>query len=169
MLGMLLRLQTTPKSLAAQTQHHLTGGAGFQILSVLTSKVWPNFTWQDAVCCLIQKIALLAEEAVSLGEALWWQWGEPGNRGWWVMDAESTASACCLRCAADGPRRCSARCPLFLVCCPRLQSCGNRRRTFGGFVLALLGAVGFFRQSLAICWIVFLAAWLVGVGHNSGT
>lgn len=43
-------------------------GAGFQALSVLTSKLRPNFTWQDVVFCLIQKkIVLLAEEAASLG------------------------------------------------------------------------------------------------------
>lgn len=93
--------------------------------------------------------------------ALWWQRGELGNRGWWVMDTESMATTCCMCCGADGPPHCSAWYPSFLICCPSPRSCRSRRRTFGVFVLPSPCVVGFLRQSLAICWIVFHTAWFV--------
>lgn len=148
-------------SLEAARQHCLIEGAGFQILSVLTSKLWPNFTWQDVVFCLIQKNCSFGRGSGLTWDALWRQWGELGNRGWWVMDTECAARACCLCCGADGPPHCSARCPSFLICCPSPQSRRSRRRTFGVFVLPSPGVVGFLRRSLAICWIVFRTAWFV--------
>lgn len=40
----------------------------FQTLSVLTSALWPDFTWQDVAFCLIHKIhVVLAEEAALPG------------------------------------------------------------------------------------------------------
>lgn len=46
---------TASNSLEAEIQHCPIGGAWFHILSVLTSRPWPSFTWQDVVFCLIQK------------------------------------------------------------------------------------------------------------------
>lgn len=34
-----------------EPQHGLIGGAGFQILSALTSRLWPDFTWQRVQFC----------------------------------------------------------------------------------------------------------------------
>lgn len=89
-------LQMDSKSFKAGKQLCRIGGAGFQILSVLTSKLWPNFTWQNAVFCLIQKIALLAEEAVSRGmqcDDNEGNWGTEGG-GWWIPRARLECAAC---------------------------------------------------------------------------
>ena len=114
-----------------------------------------------AGCCVLahpkkKKIALLAEEAASLGMHCD---DNEGNRGCWVMDTESAARWPRVCWGADGPPRCSARCPSSLICHPSPQS--HRRRTFGVFVLPSPGVMGFLRQSLAICWIVFHTAWCV--------
>lgn len=85
----------------------------FQILSVLASKLWPNFTWQGVVFCLILT-----------WDVLWWQWREPGNRGWWVMDTKCTASAGCLCFGADGPPHCSLHVPRSSSAVPVLRATG---------------------------------------------
>lgn len=43
--------QQPSNSPGGEPQHGLIGGAGFQILSALTSRLWPDFTWQPVQFC----------------------------------------------------------------------------------------------------------------------
>lgn len=65
-----------------------------------------------------------------------------------MAGTESSAGARRLCGGADGPPRGSALRPSVLICRPSPRSRGSRRRTFGVFVLASPGVVGFLRRSL---------------------
>lgn len=119
-------LQMDSKSFKTGKQHCLIWGAGFQILSVLTSKLWPDFTWQDAVFRLIQKIALLAEETVSRGmqrDDNEGNWGTEGGE-WWIQRARLECAACVVEQMGLHTARPSVPCSSSAV--PVLGTAGAR-------------------------------------------
>lgn len=102
-----------------------------------------------------QNCALLAEEAASLGmhcDGNEGNWGAGGG-GWWILRAQlervvGVVEQMGLRTAWPAvPRSSSA--------VPALRAAGAGGGTCGVCVLPLPGIVGFHRQFLAICWIVF--------------